>query len=46
MLFSKCSVCDSKKSKLIKEQEARGLLSSFGIKRLLHKILLVGLFLF
>ena len=34
MLFSKCSVSDSKKSKLIKEQEAGGLLSSFGIKRL------------
>ena len=46
MLFSKCSVSDSKKSKLIKEQEARILLSSFGIKRLLHKILLVGLLLF
>ena len=46
MLFSKCSVSDSKKSKLIEEQEAGGLLSSFGIKSLLHKILLVGLLLF
>ena len=27
MLLSKCAVCDSKKSKFIKEQEARGLLS-------------------
>ena len=25
MLLSKCSVCDSNKSKFIKEQEARGL---------------------
>ena len=32
MLLSKCSVCDSKKLKCIKEQEARGLLSSLGIK--------------
>ena len=27
MLLSKCAVCDSKKSKYIKEHEARGLLS-------------------
>ena len=27
----KCPVCDSKKSKFIKQQEARGLLSSLGI---------------
>ena len=32
MLFSKYAVCDSKKSKFIKEQEASGLLSSLGIK--------------
>ena len=29
MLLSKCAVCDSKKSKFIKQQEASGLLSSF-----------------
>ena len=27
MFLSKCGVCDSKKSKFVKEQEARGLLS-------------------
>ena len=27
MLLSNCAVCDSKKSRFIKEQEARGLLS-------------------
>ena len=27
MLSSKCAVCDSKKSRFIKEQEAEGLLS-------------------
>ena len=38
MLLSKCEVWDSKKSKLIKEQEASGLLSSLGIKAPLSKI--------
>ena len=28
MLFSKCEICDSKTLKPIKEEEARGLLSS------------------
>ena len=46
MLLSKCKVCDSKKSKLIKEQEARGLLSSLGIKIPLSKTILVGSLLF
>ena len=30
ILLSKCEVCDSKNSKLIKEQEASGLLSGLG----------------
>ena len=30
MLLSKCSLCNSKKSKFLKEQMARGLLSSLG----------------
>ena len=42
MLLLKCVVCDSKKSKFIKEQEASGLLSSLGIKTLLNKIPLLG----
>ena len=42
MLLSKCAVCNSKKSKLIKEQEASRLLSSLGIKTTLSKIILVG----
>ena len=41
MLLSKCEMCDSKKSKLITEQEANGLLSSLGIKTPLNKILAV-----
>ena len=41
MLLSKSAVCDSKKSKFIKEQEASGLLSSLGIKTPLSKITLL-----
>ena len=43
---SKCAVCDSKKSKLIKQQETSGLLSSLGVKTPLSKIPLVGTLLF
>ena len=46
MLLSKFAVCDVKKLKFIKEQEASGLLSNFGIKALLSKIPLVGRLLF
>ena len=35
ILLSICAVCDSKKSKFIKEQEASGLLGSLGIMTLL-----------
>ena len=35
-------MCDSKKLRFIKEQEASGLLSSLGIKAPLNKIPLVG----
>ena len=41
MLLSKCEVCDSKKSRFVKEQEASGLISSLEIKAPLSKILLV-----
>ena len=46
MLLSKCAVCDSKKSKFIKRQEASGLLSSLEIKTPLNKIPLLGPLLF
>ena len=42
ILLSKCEVCDSKKSKFIKEQGGSGLLSSLGIRAPLSKIRLVG----
>ena len=38
ILLSKCAVCDSRKSKFIKQQEPSGLLSSLGIKTPLSKI--------
>ena len=46
MILSKCEVCDSKKFKFIKEQEANVLanvlLSSLGIKAPLNKVPLLG----
>ena len=42
MILSKCAICDSKKSEFIKNQEARGLLSSLGIRTPLSKISLLG----
>ena len=38
MLLSKCPLCDSKKSRVMKEKETKGLLSSLGIKASLSKI--------
>ena len=32
MVLSKCAICGSKKSRFIKNQEAKGLLSNLGIK--------------
>ena len=42
MILSKCVICDSKKSKFIKKQEAKGLLSNLGIRTPLSKIPLLG----
>ena len=39
---SKCSLCGIKKSRFIKEQEAKGLLSNLGIKTPLRKIPLLN----
>ena len=46
VLLSKCPVCDSVKSKIIKEQDNIGLLIILGIKTPLNKIPLVGPLLF
>ena len=42
MFLSKCSLCDNKRSRFIKEQEANGFLISLGTKRVLSQIPLVG----
>ena len=39
---SKCSVCGIKKSRFVKKQEAKGLLSNLGIKTPLGKIPLLN----
>ena len=46
VLLTNCLGWNSKNSKVIKDQEASGLLSSLGIKILLSKTPLVGPFLF
>ena len=38
MILSKCAICNSKKSKFIKKQQANGLLSNLGVKTPLAKI--------
>ena len=42
IMQSKCSDCGIKKSRFVKEQEAKGLLSNLGIKTLLSKIPLLN----
>ena len=46
MLLSKCAVCGSKKSRFMKEQKAKGLSSSLGLKTPLSNIQFLGNILF
>ena len=46
MLLSKCSICGSKKSRFLKEQEECVIRSNSGLKTPLSKILLLGDILF
>ena len=46
MILSKRAICDSKRSKFIKEQEAKGLLSNLGIRTPLSKTPVLVDFLF
>ena len=46
MKLSKCAICDSKKSRFIKHQEAKGLISNLGIRTPLSKVSLLGDILF
>ena len=38
MVLSKCAICGSKKSRFIKNQEAKGLLSNLGIRTPIGKV--------
>ena len=42
IMQSKCPVCGIRKSRFVKEQEAKGLFSNLGIKTLLSKIPLLN----
>ena len=46
MILSKYAICGSKKSRFIKNQEAKGLLSNLGIRTPLSKIPILGDILF
>ena len=46
IILSKCAICGSKKSRFIKTQEAKGLLSNLDIRTSLSKVLLLGDILF
>ena len=42
MILSKCAICGSKKSRFIKNQEAKRLLSNLGLKTPLRKVPVLG----
>ena len=46
MVLSKSAICDSKKSRFIKNQEAKGLLSNSGVRTPLSKVAILGDILF
>ena len=46
MLLSNCVICNSKKSRFIKNQEAKGLLSNLGIRTPLSEAPILGDILF
>ena len=46
MILSTCAICGNKKSKFIKEQQAKGLLSNLGLRTSLNKIPVLGDILF
>ena len=46
IISSTCAICGSKKSKFIKEEEAKGLLSNLGLRTPLNKIPVLGDILF
>ena len=43
MIQSNCAICGGKKSRFIKEQQAKGLLSNLGVKTPLSKVPLLNI---
>ena len=46
IILSKCSICGSKKSRFIKNQEVKGLLNNLGLRTPLSKVPVLGNILF
>ena len=46
MVLSKCAICGTKKSRFVKNQEAKGPLSNLGIKTPLSQVPILGDILF
>ena len=46
MVLSKCAICNSKKLRFIKNQEAKGLLSNLGVTTPLSRVPILGDILF
>ena len=46
MVLLKCAICGSKKSRFIKNQETKGLLSNLGLRTPLSKVSILGYILF
>ena len=42
MILSKCAICGNKKSRFIKNQEAKGLSSNLGVRTPLSKVPILG----
>ena len=46
MILSRCAICGGKKSRFIKNQEAKGLLNNLGVRTPLSKVPILGDILF
>ena len=46
MISSKCAMCGSKKSRFIKDQKAKGLLSNFSVRTPISRVAILGDILF
>ena len=46
MVLSKCAICDSERSRFVKNQEAKGLVSNLGVRTPLSKEPILGDILF